>query len=111
MLIPALAYDGPLVWWDAALRAVLHMGQLATALAVGRAGLAGSGLSSWIGLGLWIFGGVCYTAGELVYLIAPGPADTAFGIGSLALLIGMVMAGLGVCAAVPLVAWRPDLEG
>jgi hypothetical protein len=96
MLIPALAYDGPPVWWDAALRAVLHLGQLAAALAVGRAGLAGSGLSSRIGLGLWIAGSACYTAGELVYLIAAGPADAAFGIGSLAMLIGMVMTGLGV---------------
>jgi hypothetical protein len=96
MLVPALAYDAPPVWWDAALRAVLHLGQLAAALAVGRAGLAGSGITARIGLGLWIFGSACYAAGELVYLVAPGPSDTVFGIGSLAMLVGMVMVGVGV---------------
>jgi hypothetical protein len=96
VLIPGLAYDASPVWWDAALRAVLHVGQLAAALAVGRAGLAGSGLTVRIGLGLWIFGSVCYTAGELVYLIARGPSDSVFGIGSIATLVGMVMVGVGV---------------
>jgi hypothetical protein len=96
MMIPELAYDGRPVVWDAVLRAVLHLGQIAAASAIGTAGLAGSGLTARIGLPLWIVGGVCFVAGELLYLVAPRPADIAFQVGSVAILVGMVLAGVGV---------------
>ena len=96
MMIPELAYDGPPEVWDAVLRAVLHLGQIAAASAIGTAGLAGSGLTARIGLPLWIVGGVCFVAGELLYLVAPRPADIAFQVGSVAILVGMVLAGVGV---------------
>jgi hypothetical protein len=82
MMIPELAYDGRPVVWDAVLRAVLHLGQIAAASAIGTAGLAGSGLTARIGLPLWI--------------VAPRPADIAFQVGSVAILVGMVLAGVGV---------------
>lgn len=96
MMIPELAYDGPPVLWDAVLRAVLHLGQIAAAIAIGMAGLAGSGLTARIGLPLWIVGEVCFVAGELLYVVAPGPSDIAFQVGSIASLVGMVLAGVGV---------------
>jgi hypothetical protein len=96
MVIPALAYDATPVWWDSVLRAVLHLGQIAAAVAVARAGLAGGGINARIGLGLWIFGVAGYVVGELVYIVAPGASDIAFQIGSIATLVGMVMAGVGV---------------
>jgi hypothetical protein len=99
MAIPALAYDAPPVWWDAVLRAVLHLGQLAAAIAVSRAGLAGNGIYARIGLVLWILGSIAFAVGELVYLVARGPSDMVFQVGSVAMLVGMVMAGVGVLRA------------
>jgi hypothetical protein len=94
--IPALAYGGPPVWWDAVLRAVQHLGQLAAAVTVTRAELAGNGTTARIGISLWIFARVCFVAGELLYILARGPSDIAFEAGSFARLIGMVLAGIGV---------------
>ena len=99
MAIPALAYDAPPVWWDAVLRAVLHLGQLAAAIAVSRAGLAGNWIYARIGLVLWILGSIAFAVGELVYLVARGPSDMVFQVGSVAMLVGMVMAGVGVLRA------------
>jgi hypothetical protein len=96
MAIPALAYDAPPVWWEAVLRAVLHLGQLAAAIAVSRAGLAGNGIYARIGLVLWILGTIAFAIGELVYLVARGPSDMLFQVGSAAMLVGMVMVGVGV---------------
>jgi hypothetical protein len=96
MLVPALAYEAPPVWWDAVLRAVLHLGQIAAAVAVIRAGLAGNGLVARIGLALWVIGSVGFTAGELVYVVSPGASDSVFQYASLAMLVGMVMAGIAV---------------
>jgi hypothetical protein len=97
--IPALAYDAPPVWWDAVLRAVLHLGQLAAAIAVSRARLAGNGIYARIGLVLWILGSIAFAIGELVTVVARGPSDMVFQIGSVAMLVGMVMAGVGVLRA------------
>jgi hypothetical protein len=97
--IPALAYEAPPVWWDAVLRAVLHLGQLAAAIAVSRAGLAGNWIYARIGLVLWILGSIAFAVGELVYLVARGPSDMVFQVGSVAMLVGMVMAGVGVLRA------------
>jgi hypothetical protein len=99
MAIPALAYNAPPVWWDAVLRAVLHLGQLAAAIAVSRAGLAGNGIYARIGLVLWILGTIAFAIGELVYLVARGPSDMLFQVGSVAMLVGMVMVGVGVLRA------------
>jgi hypothetical protein len=99
MAIPALAYDAPPVLWDAVLRAVLHLGQLAAAVAVSRAGLAGNGIYARIGLVLWILGSIAFAIGELVYLVARGPSDMVFQVGSVAMLVGMVMVGVGVLRA------------
>jgi hypothetical protein len=99
MSIPALAYDAPPVWWDAVLRAVLHLGQLAAAIAVSRAGLTGNGSYARIGLVLWILGSIAFAVGELVYLVARGPSDMVFQVGSVAMLVGMVMAGVAVLRA------------
>jgi hypothetical protein len=99
MALPALAYEAPPVWWDAVLRAVLHLGQLAAAIAVSRAGLAGNWIYARIGLVLWILGSIALAVGELVYLVARGPSDMVFQVGSVAMLVGMVMAGVGVLRA------------
>lgn len=96
MTIPARAYDAPPVWWDAVLRAVLHLGQLAAAIAVSRARLCGNGIYARIGLMLWVLGSIAFAIGELVYLVARGPSDMLFQVGSVAILVGMVMTGVGV---------------
>jgi len=96
MTISALAYSAPPVWWNSALLAVMHLGQLAAAIAVSQAGLAGSGVTARIGLVLWILGSVGFAVGELVYLVPGGPSDIVFQIASIATLVGMALAGVAV---------------
>jgi hypothetical protein len=96
MTISALAYDAPPVWWNSTLLAMMHLGQVAAAIAVSRAGLAGSGVTARIGLVLWILGGLGFAVGELVHLAAGGASDIVFQIASIATLVGMVLAGVGV---------------
>jgi hypothetical protein len=99
MTIPALAYDAQPVWWNSALLAMMHLGQVAAAIAVSQAGLAGSGVTARIGLVLWILGCLGFAVGELVYLVPDGPSDIVFQIASIATVVGMVLAGVGVLRA------------
>jgi hypothetical protein len=99
MAIPALAHDAPPVWWNSTLLAMMHLGQVAAAIAISQAGLAGSGVTARIGLVLWILGGLGFAVGELVHLVASGASDIVFQIASIATLVGMVMAGVGVLRA------------
>jgi hypothetical protein len=99
MAIPALAYDGPPLWWNSTLLAMMHLGQVAAAIAVGQAGLAGSGVTARIGLVLWTLGGLGFAVGELVHLVAGGASAIVFQIASIATLVGMVIAGVGVLRA------------
>jgi hypothetical protein len=94
--IPALAYDGPPLWWNSTLLAMMHLGQVAAAVAVSQARLAGSGVTARAGLVLWILGGLGFAVGELVYLVAGGASDVVFQIASITTLVGMVLAGVGV---------------
>lgn len=99
MMIPALAYDASPVWWNSTLLAVMHLGQVAAAIAVSQAGLAGRTVTARIGLILWILGGLGFASGELVHLAAGGASDIFFQIASIATLVGMVLAGVGVLRA------------
>lgn len=99
MAIPALAYDAAPLWWNSALLAMMHLGQVAAAIAVSRAGLAGRALTAGIGLVLWILGGLGFAVGELVHLATGGASDTVFQAASIATLVGMVIAGAGVLRA------------
>jgi hypothetical protein len=99
MAIPALAYDASPLWWNSALLATMHLGQVAAGIAVSRAGLAGSAVSTRIGLILWVLGGFGFAVGELVHLAAGGASDIFFQVASMATLVGMVIAGFGVLHA------------
>jgi hypothetical protein len=99
MAIPALAYGGPPLWWNSTLLAMMHLGQVAAAIAVSRAGLAGSRVTARTGLVLWILGGLGFAVGELAYLAAGRASDIVFQIASTATLVGMVIAGVGVLHA------------
>lgn len=99
MTTPALAYDAPPLWWNSVLLALMHLGQVAAAVAIGQAVLAGTGVTARIGLVLWILGGLVFAAGELVHQAAGGASDIVFQIGSIVTLAGMVMAGVGVLRA------------
>jgi hypothetical protein len=99
LAIPGMAYDAPPVWWNSTLLAMMHLGQVAAAFVVSRAGLAGGGVTARIGLVLWVLGGFGFAVGELVHLVASGVSDIFFQVASIATLVGMVIAGFGVLGA------------
>jgi hypothetical protein len=77
----------------------MHLGQVAAGIAVGRAGLAGSGVTARIGLVLWVLGGLGFAVGELVHLVAGAASNIYFQVASIATLVGMVIAGFRVLHA------------
>lgn len=85
----------PVVWFSVVL-AVLHLGQIAAAIALWRTGLAGTGALARAGLGLWLLGGLAYVVGELLYLTANPLTDAVFGVASLASGVGPILAGIAV---------------
>jgi hypothetical protein len=95
-VVPAYGLRREPIIWFSVLLAVLHLGQVAAAVALARSELAGPGRLARAGLTLWITGGLGYVAGELLYLVDAPTSDVAFQIGSLASGIGLVLAGIAV---------------
>jgi hypothetical protein len=94
--VPSYSPGGEPIGWTAGLIGVLHLGEVAAAVAVQRSGLAGTGGLARAGLALWIVGGLAYVAGGLMYLVGAEPSEVGFSVGALASGIGLVLAGIAV---------------
>lgn len=96
---PVYALGSEPIAWHSVLLAVLHIGQIAAAIALWRTGLAGTGGLARVGLVLWLIGGVLYSVGELLYITTHPMTDAVFGIASLASGVGPILAGVAVLRA------------
>lgn len=85
--------------WMAYVLVLIHVAEAGGILALGLAGLAGDGLLGRLGVGLVVVGSLVLAVAEGVNPADGDVADVLYGIGPIAVGIGLVLAGVAVLRA------------
>ena len=91
LAVPGLAPGARPMTWLQILLAVLHMGQMAGLAAIGLTGAVGR--AGMVGLWLAAAGAATFAVAELTVLGDGSGTETAYGLGSLLMVVGLGMAG------------------
>lgn len=89
--VPELAPGGPSLIWLQVLLAVFHVGQMAGVAAIGLTGAVGR--AGMVGVWLAAAGAATFAVAELTALVSRTGSETAFGLGSLLMVVGLSIAG------------------
>jgi hypothetical protein len=92
--------------WAYLARGLIHVGELATFIALGLAGAAGTGLLGRLGIGVGVLGALLLAFAEVTTLSAPGTSETLFAIAPTLVGIGLVLAGIAVVRTGRWTGWR-----
>ena len=99
--IPLASFQAqdPPPWWIPALNAFSHLLLLAGVVGLAWVGAAGRGGLAASGLGLTLLGLAVLTVAEVSWLAGLGPTDVLYGIATLAMMLGLILAGVAVLRA------------
>jgi len=92
--------------WAYLPRGVIHLGELATLLALGLSGAAGIGLLGRLGVGLGVLGALVLAVAEVLTLSAPATSETLFGVAPNLVGLGLILAGVAVVRTGRWTGWR-----
>jgi hypothetical protein len=92
--------------WAYLPRGLIHLGELATFVALGLSGAAGTGLPGRLGIGVGVLGALLLAVAEVITLSAPGTSETLFAIAPVLVGIGLVLAGIAVVRTGLWTGWR-----
>ena len=92
--------------WAYLPRGVIHLGELATLVAVGLSGAAGTGLLGRLGVGLGVLGALVLAVAEVLTLSAPVTSETLFAIAPNLVGLGLILAGIAVVRNGLWTGWR-----
>ena len=92
--------------WAYLPRGVIHLGELATLLALGLSGAAGTGLLGRLGVGLGVLGALVLAVAEVLTLSAPATSETLFGVAPNLVGLGLLLAGIAVVRTGRWTGWR-----
>ena len=92
--------------WAYLPRSVIHLGELATLVAVGLSGAAGTGLLGRLGIGVGVLGALLLAVAEVITLSAPATSETLFAIAPNLVGLGLVLAGIAVVRTGRWTGWR-----
>ena len=92
--------------WAYLARGVIHVGELATFVALGLAGAAGTGLLGRLGIGVGVLGALLLAVAEVITLSAPATSETLFAIAPNLVGLGLVLAGIAVVRTGRWTGWR-----
>jgi hypothetical protein len=98
--------DAPAFGLIAALNAVSHLLLLVGVVGLARAGVVGRGILAAAGLGLTLFGLVVLVVAEATWLAGLGIAEALYGVATVALGLGPILAGVAVLRAGRWQGWR-----
>jgi hypothetical protein len=87
-------------------RGVMHLGELATLVALGLSGAAGTGLLGRLGIGVGVLGALLFAVAEVITLGAPGASETLFAIAPNLAGLGLILAGIAVLRTGLWTGWR-----
>jgi hypothetical protein len=87
-------------------RGVIHLGELATLVALGLSGAAGTGLLGRLGIGVGVLGALLFAVAEVITLGAPGTSETLFAIAPNLAGLGLILAGIAVLRTGLWTGWR-----
>jgi hypothetical protein len=87
-------------------RGVIHLGELATFVALGLSGAAGTGLLGRLGIGVGVLGALLLAVAEVITLSAPATSETLFAIAPDLVGLGLVLAGVAVVRTGRWTGWR-----
>ena len=106
--IPLASFQAqvPLPWWIPALNAVSHLLLLVGVVGLAWAGAAGRGGLAASGLGLTLLGLAVLTVAEVSWLVDLGATDALYGIATLAMMLGLILAGVAVLRAGRWAGWH-----
>ena len=92
--------------WAYLPRGVIHLGELATLVAVGFSGAAGTGPLGRLGVGLGVLGALVLAVAEVLTLSAPVTSETLFAIAPNLVGLGLILAGIAVVRNGLWTGWR-----
>ena len=106
--IPLASFQAqvPPPWWIPTLNAVSHLLLLAGVVGLARAGAVGWGGLAVSGLGLTLLGLAVLTVAEISWLAGLGATDALYGIATLAMMLGLILAGVAVLRAGRWAGWH-----
>ncbi len=106
--IPLASFQAqvPPPWWIPALNAFSHLLLLAGVIGLARAGVAGRGGLAASGLGLTLLGLAVLTVAEVSWLAGLGATDALYGIATLAMMLGLILAGVAALRAGRWTGWH-----
>jgi hypothetical protein len=87
-------------------RGVIHLGELATLVALGLSGAAGTGLLGRLGIGVGVLGALLFAVAEVITPSAPGASETLFAIAPNLAGLGLILAGVAVLRTGLWAGWR-----
>ena len=85
---------------------MIHLGELATFVALALSGAAGTGLLGRLGLGVAGLGALLLAVAEVITLSAPATSETLFAIAPNLVGLGLVLAGIAVVRTGRWTGWR-----
>ncbi len=89
-----------------ALNIISHLLLMAGAAGVARSGAAGRGLLAVAGLPVALLGLAVLVVAEVSWLAEFGPTDALYGIATLAMMLGLILAGVAVARAGRWTGWH-----
>ena len=92
--------------WAYLPRGVIHLGELATLVAVGFSGAAGTGPLGRLGVGLGVLGALVLAVAEVLTLSAPVTSETLFAIAPNLVGLGLILTGIAVVRNGLWTGWR-----
>jgi hypothetical protein len=92
--------------WAYLARGAIHLGELATLVALALSGAAGTGLLGRLGICVGVLGALLFAVAEVITLSAPGTSETLFAIAPLLAGLGLVLAGIAVLRTGLWTGWR-----
>ena len=92
--------------WAYLARGLIHLGELATLVALGLSGAAGTGLLGRLGIGVGVLGALLLAVAEVTTLSAPATSEGLFAVAPALVGLGLVLAGIATVRAGTWAGWR-----